>query len=211
MTWLSISSDDGGLTWGASATIRVSTTFEPCYANNNVADNLRSFGFINDNVGDYYAALSVAKDQIEVWRSNTQGDTWFTAPVWTIFARPGSGSRFFPFLASDGPSRIALHYYETDTQTDMQVTPMFEGARNAANALWDPPTPAAPSFIIDTASGPCTPGTQECRTLGDYVGMAAKNQKRGVPTYLPAWTAFPPDSPNVVGNERVMAVSATVQ
>ncbi len=210
MKWFSVSSDDAGVSWTPSNLIRDTTTFAPCLAANNMSNEMRTFGFINDSSGDYYVALPVAKDQIEVWRSTTQGDSWLPGPVWTTFARGGSGSRAQPFLASDGASRLGLMYYETDTATDTRVTPRLVAATNAASGFWDPPQAAGSSFVIDTAAGPCSQNTQQCRTLGDYAGIAARVKNTRGPTYLPAWTAFPPGRPNVVGEERATAVAATV-
>lgn len=211
MKWESVSSDTAGVTWTPSTLIRDSMTFAPCLMNNNYVNEIRSHGFINDATGDYYAALPVGKDTIEVWRSTDQGNTWGPAPVLTIPARSGNGSRAKPWLASDGAARLGLFWYESDTSTDMRVTPTFRAARNATTGLWDAQAAAGAVFLIDTASGPCNMNTEQCRTLGDYAGMAAKiHTTRAQKTYVPAWTAFPSGFPSVVGNERATAVSASV-
>lgn len=204
MKWESVSSDDTGISWHPSVLIRDSMTFAPCQAANNMSNYMRTFGFINDNLGDYYVALPTAKATVEVWRSTDQGNSWGSGAIKTITG--GAGSRIYPFLASDGASRIAIHYYSTDLATDTRITPIFEGAINAPNGAWDPETAVGPTFPIDTAAGPCTQNTPQCRTLGDYVGIAAKPYTvRGVKTYLPAWTQFPPGRPSIPSEERSTA------
>jgi hypothetical protein len=214
MKFLSVSSDDNGVTWTPSTLILDTNTFAPCLANNNVSNEMRTFGFINDNLGDYYAAFLSAKDTIQIFLSHDQGNTWTPTPIHQI--GPGfNGSLIQPFLASDGASRIGLFFYGTDTATDTIITPTFEGAKNAVSNLWDPVTAAGPSFPIDVAGGPCSQNTNQCRTLGDYSGIAAKifpgPQRQPPLTYLPAWSAFPPGRPSVVGEERPTAVMVGFQ
>jgi hypothetical protein len=210
--WLSVSSDDQGQTWTPSTLIRDTKKFAPCLANNSATSIMRgTFGFTNDtSTGDYYAAVLAKKDTLEIYRSTDQGNTWSSSPIKTLSG--GVGSRMFPSLASDGPGRLGVQLFETDGATDTQVTPMFVGSTNAPGNVWDPEFATGPAFPIDNPGGPCSAGTLQCRTLGDYTGLGASVKAvgtQGLPSYIQAWPAFF-GAPSIDGNERVMAARGSL-
>lgn len=201
MAWVAVSSDDWGQTWGPSVVIRATNLFEPCLANNSMVNRNRTFGFLRDAAGDYYAALPVSKKVIDVFRSTNRGDTWTRI---ARFNENTVGSRFWPTLASDAAGRLGMHYYVTDKATDTRITPMFVGWRNAPMNDHDPETAVGLTFLSQVPQLPCSPSTNDCRTLGDYIGMAAKPRTGEMQkTYLPAWTKFVGASQ--VGNEQPFA------
>ncbi len=217
MKWLSVSSSDQGKHWTSSSLIRDTNSFAPCLANGNVENYKRTFGFINDAVGDYYVALPTAQDTVQVFRSIDQGTTW-SPPIHTLSGNVGS--RIHPTIASDGPGRIALHYYTTDIATDTFLTPVFIGSSNVALDFWDIERSVGPSFPIDHWTG-CAADTAgnllQCRTLGDYLGMGFKphgpivRDEPPVFSYLPAWTAFSDNPISLLGSERVTATRVALQ
>lgn len=208
MAWVAVSSDDWGMTWGPSVVIRSTNQFAPCLANDSMVNRQRTFGFVRDAAGDYYAALPVSRNSIEVWRSTNRGDTWTRMKVFSGGTQ--YLERFWPTLASDAAGRVGIHYYTTDRATGTRITPMFVGLKNASTNNWDPETAIGPTFPAEVPQLPCTPKTTQCRVLGDYIGMAAKPRTLELQrTYLPAWSTFV--GPSGTPNEQPFATQLRVE
>jgi len=205
--WYSVSTDDGGVTWNNSVSIRHTDSYNECAANGTVANaGLRSFGYVPEPlIGDEYVAVQPTQSTIELYRSTDLGHTWSAGPVRVFGGVSSVGSAIFPALNTDGRDRIAIYFYTTDQPTDTLITPQFAAARAASLNDWDPITTLGHGFCAEppVVGINCTPFScsnnacnnvypnQATRNLGDYMEMGAKIRTGEFDlSYLPAWSAY---------------------